>query len=194
MSFGGEIMHEANNKQNNKQTRMSIERVKEMIRTVPDFPKPGISFKDITPILQDPSAFKFVIKQMAVPFKNKEVDIIASAESRGFILGAALAYELGAGFVPLRKPGKLPYRTLREEYKLEYGTDAFEMHVDGIRKGDNVLIVDDVLATGGTMKAAVNLVRKLSGNIAGIALLIELDELNGRKKLKGIPVYSLLKI
>lgn len=174
--------------------RMSISKIKRMIRTIPDFPKPGISFKDVTPILKDPEAFRFVVRRMAKGFKDRKIDVVASAESRGFIFGAALAYELGAGFVPLRKPGKLPFRTLREEYLLEYGKDAFEIHVDGIRRGDNVLIVDDVLATGGTMKAAVNLVHRLKGKVAGIALLIELAGLNGRSKIEDYDVRSLIKL
>jgi adenine phosphoribosyltransferase len=172
----------------------SIADLEKMLRTIPDFPKPGISFKDMTPILQNPEAFRYVIKSIAQEFRNKKIDIVASAESRGFILGAALAYELGAGFVPFRKPGKLPYKTLREEYMLEYGTDAFEIHVDGVKKGDNVLIVDDVLATGGTMKAAVNLVKRLHGNIVGIALLIELTGLNGKSKIADENVFSLIKL
>ncbi|MEM2974334.1 MAG: adenine phosphoribosyltransferase, partial [Candidatus Micrarchaeia archaeon] len=152
---------------------MRLKELKLMIREIPNFPKPGINFKDITPILQNPEAFRYVINKMANKFKGKNINVVASAESRGFIFGAALAYKLKVGFVPLRKPGKLPYKTLKEEYKLEYGTDAFEIHVDGIKKGDNVLIVDDVLATGGTMKAAVNLIEKLEGKVAGITLLSE---------------------
>ena len=172
---------------------MKISEVKSLIREIPDFPKPGINFKDITPLLKNPDAFRFVVNKLARKFKDRKINIIASAESRGFILGAALAYKLKAGFVPLRKPNKLPFKTLRQEYKLEYGTDAFEIHVDGIKNGDNVLIVDDVLATGGTMRAAVDLVEKLGGNVVGIALLSELEFLNGREKLNGYDVYSLIK-
>ena len=172
---------------------MKLSELKSMVREIPDFPKPGINFKDITPILKDAGAFKYVINRMAKKFKGKGVTVVASAESRGFIFGAALAYKLKAGFVPLRKPGKLPYKTLKEEYKLEYGTDAFEIHVDGIHGKDKVLIVDDVLATGGTMRAAVNLVEKLEGKVAGIALLSELEFLKGREKLNGYEVYSLIR-
>ena len=172
---------------------MKLKELKSMVREIPDFPKPGINFKDITPILQNSAAFRYIIRKMASKFKDKNITMVASAESRGFIFGAALAYKLGAGFVPLRKPGKLPYKTLKEEYKLEYGTDAFEIHVDGIKKGDNVLIVDDVLATGGTMRAAVNLIEKLEGKVAGIALLSELGFLKGREKLDGYDIYSLIR-
>lgn len=172
---------------------MKLKELKSMVREIPDFPKPGINFKDITPILQNPEAFKYIINKLARKFKGKDITIVASAESRGFIFGAALAYKLKAGFVPFRKPGKLPYKTLREEYKLEYGTDAFEIHVDGIKKGDNVLIVDDILATGGTMRAAVNLVEKLEGKVAGIGLLSELEFLKGREKLNGYDIYSLIR-
>jgi adenine phosphoribosyltransferase len=178
---------------------MKLSEVKSMVREIPDWPKQGVLFKDITPILKNPEAFKLVIDKLSRKFRKLKINKVASAESRGFILGATLAYKLKAGFVPLRKPGKLPYNTIREEYSLEYGKDAFEVHVDGIEKGDNVLIVDDVLATGGTMNAAVNLVKKLGGNVVGIALLIELENLNGRKKLineSGIgneQIYALLK-
>jgi adenine phosphoribosyltransferase len=172
---------------------VKLKELKAMVREISDFPKPGVNFKDITPILQNPEAFKYIINKLARKFKGRNVTIVASAESRGFIFGAALAYKLKAGFVPFRKPGKLPYKTLREEYKLEYGTDAFEIHVDGIKKGDNVLIVDDILATGGTMRAAVNLVEKLGGKVAGIGLLSELEFLKGREKLNGYDIYSLIK-
>jgi adenine phosphoribosyltransferase len=177
---------------------MKLTEVKKMIREIPDWPKQGVLFKEITPILKDPKAFKTVIDKLARRFKKVQIDKVVSAESRGFILGATLAYKLKAGFVPLRKAGKLPYDTVKEEYSLEYGKDTFEIHVDGIEKGNNVLIVDDVLATGGTMNAAINLVRKLGGNVIGIALLIELESLEGRKKIisngiKDEQIYSLLK-
>ncbi|MEM2175043.1 MAG: adenine phosphoribosyltransferase [Candidatus Micrarchaeia archaeon] len=171
--------------------------LKKMVREIPNWPKPNVMFKDITPILKDKEAFNFAINKLSRKFRKMKIDKVASAESRGFILGSALAYKLKAGFVPLRKPGKLPWNTIKEEYDLEYGKDAFEVHVDGIEKGDKVLIVDDVLATGGTMKAAINLVKKLGGEICGIALLIELKELNGRKKLledvRDDMIYSLMK-
>lgn len=173
---------------------MQVADIENMIRTIPDFPKPGIQFKDITPILQNKEAFNFVIEEMASQFRDKNVDVVASAESRGFIFGAALSYKLSAGFVPFRKPGKLPYHTLKEEFDLEYGKDAFEIHKDAIKPGENVLIVDDVLATGGTMRAAVNLVKKLEGNLTGVALLIELPALEGRKKIPECEIYSMLKL
>lgn len=173
---------------------MDTKDLEEMIREVPDFPKPGIKFKDITPLLKSPEAFEFIVKKMAEQFKDKGINLIASAESRGFILGAALANEMKTGFVPLRKPGKLPYKTIKEEFELEYGKDAFEIHIDSIKEGDNVLIVDDVLATGGTMKAATSLVHRLKGNVSGIAILIELVGLDGRKKIKDCEVYSLMKV
>jgi len=171
---------------------MRISEVKSLIREIPDFPKPGINFKDITPLLRNKEAFRFAIKRIAKRFNDKDIAVVASAESRGFILGSALAYTMGTGFVPLRKPGKLPFKTLKEDFDLEYGKDAFEIHVDGISRGDNVLLADDVLATGGTAKAAANLIEKLGGKVSGIALLIELDFLKGREKLNGYDVYSLI--
>ncbi|MBW2970665.1 adenine phosphoribosyltransferase [Candidatus Woesearchaeota archaeon] len=166
--------------------------LKSKIRTIPHFPKQGVMFKDITPLLQDPEAFCHVIKRLAKEYKDKNVDIVASAESRGFIFGAALANEMKLSFVPLRKPGKLPYKTIRQEYVTEYSTDGFEIHVDAIKKGDCVLIIDDLLATGGTSKAMVNLVERLGGKVVGIAFLIELGFLKGREMLKGYDVFSLV--
>jgi len=166
--------------------------LEDKIRTIPDFPKKGIMFKDITPLLQDPKAFHLVIEKIIDHFKSKKITAIVCAESRGFIFGAVLAYQLNAAFVPLRKPGKLPYKTYRQEFQTEYSTDSFEIHVDGIKKGDNVLIVDDLLATGGTAKAAVDIVEKLGGKIAGIAFVIELSFLKGRDKLKGHDVFTLI--
>ena len=166
--------------------------LKSKIRTIPDFPKKGIMFKDITPLLRDAAAFKQAVNQIKEYFKNKKIDVIASAESRGFIIGAALAYELNAGFVPLRKPGKLPHKTLRQEFITEYSTDAFEIHADAVLKGENVLLVDDLLATGGTARAAIDLIEKLGGNVVGIAFLIELSFLNGREKLEGYDILSLI--
>jgi adenine phosphoribosyltransferase len=154
------------------------------IRTIPDFPKKGIMFKDITPLLQDHRSFQY---------RNKPINTVVSAESRGFIFGSVLAHELGASFVPLRKPGKLPYKTHRQEFDTEYSKDAFEIHIDSIKQGDNVLIVDDLLATGGTAKAAVDLVQKMGGSVIGLAFLIELSFLGGRKLLKGHDVYRLLE-
>ena len=162
------------------------------IRTVPDFPKKGIMFKDITTLLQDADAFRSSVKQMMSHFEGMHIDKVVSAESRGFILGSAIAYELGAGFVPLRKPGKLPWKKLREEFDTEYSKDAFEIHEDAIKKGEAVLIVDDLLATGGTLNAATKLVEKLGGNVVGITILIELNFLKGRERLKGYDVFSVV--
>ena len=169
------------------------ERLKEMIRTIPDFPKPGIHFKDITPLLKDQEAFRECVKLIASRYSDEKVDVVAAAEARGFILGAPIAMELGAGFVPLRKPGKLPYKTLRQEYKLEYGTDAFEIHMDAIRPGERVLIIDDVLATGGTAEAVANLIKRMKGEVVGFAFLIEIEGLHGRDRLKDYNVYSLIR-
>lgn len=166
--------------------------IRDRIRDVPDFPKEGILFKDITPILQDPEYFRYSIKKLAEYCEGKKIDVITGAESRGFIFGAVLAHELGVSFVPLRKPGKLPYKTLKQEFETEYSTDAFEIHQDAIKKEDNVLIVDDLLATGGTSKAAVDLVNKLGGSVVGMTFIIELGFLNGREKIKGQDVFSLV--
>ena len=166
--------------------------IKSKIRTIPHFPKKGVMFKDITPLLQDPESFRYVIKQFLDHYVNKDVDIIASAESRGFIFGSVLAHEMNASFVPLRKPGKLPHKTIKQEFETEYSKDGFEIHQDAIEKGNRVLIVDDLLATGGTCKAAVALVEKLGGSVVGLAFLIELGFLNGRKKLVGYDILSLI--
>ncbi len=163
-----------------------------LIRDIPDFPKKGIIFKDITPLLGDAAAFSQMTKELAALYRNAGIDKIASIESRGFIIGAAMAAELGCGFVPVRKKGKLPYKTAQQEYQLEYGTDMLEIHTDAVKKGDNVLIVDDVLATGGTAEAVCELVNKLGGNIAGLCFLIELKFLNGKEKLKKYKVDSLI--
>ncbi|MEM5871436.1 MAG: adenine phosphoribosyltransferase [Candidatus Aenigmatarchaeota archaeon] len=167
--------------------------LKEKIRTIPDFPKPGVMFKDITTLLKDPKAFRFAVQEMVKHFKGKKIDKVVSAESRGFIFGSAIAYELGAGFVPLRKPGKLPWKKIREEFDTEYSKDAFEIHEDAIEKGENVLLVDDLLATGGTMEAAAKLIERLGGNIVGIAILIELAFLKGRQKLNKYDLMSVIK-
>jgi adenine phosphoribosyltransferase len=165
--------------------------LKDKIRTIPDFPKKGIMFKDITPILQDPKAFNYVIDRFMDHYKGKPINAVACAESRGFIFGAMLAYKLSIPFIPLRKPGKLPYKTLRQDFTTEYSTDAFEVHIDAINKGDNVLIIDDLLATGGTAKASIDLIEKLGGVVSGIAFVIELSFLKGRGKLEGYDVFSL---
>lgn len=162
------------------------------IRTVSDFPKPGIMFKDITTMLKDPAAFRECIDRFEQMYRGKGVQKVVAIESRGFIIGAALADRLGAGFVPVRKPGKLPAAVLREEYALEYGTDAIEIHTDAVLKGEKVLLHDDVLATGGTMKAASSLVERLGGEIVGLSFIIELAFLSPRTKLPGYDIRSLI--
>jgi len=166
--------------------------LKEHVRTVMDFPKKGINFFDITTILKDGPAFSYSIDAFYDKYKNLKIDKVVAAESRGFIMGAPLAYKLNAGFVPVRKPGKLPAETLRESYSLEYGTNSIEIHKDAIEKGEKILIHDDLLATGGTVKALLNLVNQLGGEVVGISFLIELSFLNGRKLLEGYDVFSLL--
>jgi adenine phosphoribosyltransferase len=163
------------------------------IRDVPDFPKPGILFKDITPLLQNAGIFASTIQEMAIPYRNFKVDAIVGIESRGFIFGSALARELQVGFVPIRKPGKLPFHTIYSEYDLEYGTDKIEIHTDAIKPGQRVVVVDDLLATGGTMAAACDLVNRLHGQIVGISFLIELKFLEGRKKINGYDVHALIQ-
>jgi adenine phosphoribosyltransferase len=167
--------------------------LKQHIRHVPDFPKTGILFYDITTLLRDPMGFKAAIDLLATPYSTRDIDVIVGIESRGFILGAAVAERIGAGFVPIRKPGKLPSKALKESYDLEYGKDALEIHADAIESGQRVLIVDDVLATGGTAAAATQLVRKLGADLQGLAFLIELIALNGRSKLAGEQAYSVLQ-
>jgi len=170
---------------------MDLEKI---IRDVPDFPKPGIVFKDITTLLQDGDAFRLALNRMMKKYldANARIDKVMGIEARGFILGAVLAYKLGCGFVPARKPGKLPYRSVREEYTLEYGSNSLEVHEDGIRPGEKVLVVDDLLATGGTALAAARLVEKLGGEVAGIEFLVELSFLHGRDKLSPYKVSSLI--
>lgn len=163
------------------------------IRNVPDFPKKGILFKDITTLLKDGTAFKTAVDQIRSHFAGRDVDVVVCMESRGFIIGAPLAYSLGAGFVPVRKPGKLPAACIKEEYALEYGTSALEIHEDAIQPGQRVLIVDDLLATGGTVRATIDLVERLGGKPIGIAFLIELTSLNGRSRLEGYEVFSLIR-
>lgn len=168
-------------------------RIKAIIRDVPDFPKRGIVFKDITPLLADNAAFTEAIKCMAAEYKNRGITKVLGIEARGFILAAPIAMELGAGIVPVRKKGKLPYKTVSETYALEYGEDTLQIHEDAVGKGEKVLIVDDVLATGGTAKAVVSLVEKLGGKVEAVAMLIELGFLNGREKLAGREVNALIK-
>jgi adenine phosphoribosyltransferase len=163
------------------------------IRDIPDFPKPGIVFKDITPLLADGPAFKATVDALVEPFRGK-CDVVLGVESRGFIVGAAAAYALGAGLAVVRKPGKLPYRTHRATYELEYGTDTLEIHHDGLGKHKRVLLIDDLLATGGTAGAAIQLVKQCGGEVVGAAFLIELGFLPGRKKLDGYQVHTLLTV
>jgi adenine phosphoribosyltransferase len=160
-----------------------VTQLKKLIRDIPDFPKPGILFRDITPLLANPSGLALSVELLANPFRGKNIDLVVGAESRGFIFGTAVACCLSAGFVLVRKPGKLPHKRVSMTYELEYGTDTLEMHADAIVAGQRVLIVDDLLATGGTMQACSDLVNKLGGKIVGIAVLIELSGLNGRAKL-----------
>jgi len=166
--------------------------LEKLIRDVPDFPQKGIIFKDITTLLQDGNAFRQAMNQMLKRYLDAAIDKVVAIEARGFIFGGVLAYRLGCGFVPARKPGKLPAQTIREEYTLEYGSNALEIHQDSINKGDKVLIVDDLLATGGTALATAKLVEKLGGEVVAIEFLIELGFLNGREKLLKYPVHSLL--
>jgi adenine phosphoribosyltransferase len=170
-----------------------MDMLKSRIRSVPDFPKSGILFYDITTLLRDPDGFKAALDSLVLPYQDQGISLVVGIESRGFILGAAVADRLGAGFCPIRKPGKLPSRTIRESFDLEYGTDAIEIHEDAIETGQRVLIVDDVLATGGTAAASSRLVRRLGGELHGLAFLIELLALQGRSKLEGEKVFSVLQ-
>ena len=164
-----------------------------LIRDIPDFPKKGILFKDITPLLRDARGLADAVEALASHHRDDRVGAIAAVESRGFIFGGALALRLGAGFIPIRRPGKLPHDTLSESYALEYGTDTIEVHRDAIATGDRILIVDDLLATGGTASAATSLVRKLGGEVVGASFLVELTFLGGRARLSGVPVFSLIR-
>jgi adenine phosphoribosyltransferase len=168
----------------------TTEELKAMIRDVPGFPQPGIIFRDITPVLADKDTFREIVELMSRHWTDKKVDRVAAIEARGFIPGAAIALRLGAGFIPIRKAGKLPWHVLSHSYQLEYGTDQLDIHEDAIAAGERVLIVDDVLATGGTAAAAVELLRKLDSNVVGVQVLIELSALAGRERLKGIDVVS----
>lgn len=163
------------------------------VRDIPDFPKAGVTFKDITPLLADPAAFSTAVDAIVVGFGRGTIDKVVGIEARGFIIAAPVAYHFGAGFVPLRKKGKLPYRTLVEHYELEYGTESLEVHVDAFQPGDRVLIVDDVLATGGTAKAACNLIEKGGATVAGLGFILELEFLNGSSRIEGYDFISLLQ-
>ena len=166
--------------------------LKSKIRNVPDFPKPGIGFKDITTLVGDGEALRESIRRMKALFEGEEIDAVLGIESRGFIFASILAYEWGIGMVPVRKPGKLPYKTISEEYELEYGTDSLEMHVDALKPGQNVLIVDDLLATGGTVAATAKLAERLGARVVGCCFLVELDFLNAREKLPNYRIESLV--
>lgn len=170
-----------------------IESIKSKIREIPDWPKPGINFKDITPLLEDKKSFKKMIDLLAAPYRDKKIDKIVGIDARGFILAAALAYKLKTGLAIIRKKGKLPAKTISQEYALEYGSNTIEIHEDSILPNEKVLLVDDVLATGGTMKAAVAMVKKLKGKIIGVDFLIELSYLKGRECLRGYKINSLVK-
>lgn len=167
--------------------------LKDYIADIPDFPTPGILFRDVTPLLKDPDAYKECINQLAGFVKDEKIDYILGPEARGFLFGCPVATKIGAGFVPVRKPGKLPRKTVSRKYDLEYGSNEIHVHADAIEKGKKVYIVDDLLATGGTLKAAVDIVEEMGGIVAGIAVVVELEGLKGRELLKDYPVYSLVK-
>lgn len=168
--------------------------LEQAIRDIPDFPKPGIVFKDITPVLRDPRLFREAVDLIAGPWMGKDIEAVAAIDARGFILGGAVAYNLNVGFIPLRKKGKLPWDIIAAEYALEYGTDAIEMHADAVEEGQNILIVDDLLATGGTAGAAARLIEDCGGRVAGLEFLIELCFLNGRKALENYHVRSIIEV
>jgi adenine phosphoribosyltransferase len=167
--------------------------LKAYIRDIPDFPKPGILFRDITPLLADRQALAAAVYQLAGPYHNQAIDAVVAVEARGFIFGAAVARELNAGFIPVRKKGKLPWQTTAVTYGLEYGTDTVEMHIDALKPGARVLMIDDLLATGGTMAASCQLAEKLGAEIVGLTFLVELTGLGGREKLKNYPIHNVMK-
>lgn len=171
---------------------MILNLLKKKIRSIPDWPQKGIIFRDITPVLEDKKLFRFLIEELARPYKNKKIDKIVGIDARGFILASALAYKLKTGLAIIRKKGKLPCKTVKKKYTLEYAAQTLEMHKDTIKPGEKVLLVDDLLATGGTMKATLDIVKKLGGKIIGILFFIELKDLKGRKKLKGHKIKSLI--
>lgn len=163
------------------------------IRNIPDFPKEGILFKDITPLLKDKEAFHNSIDEIVKKYEDIDIDYVVGIEARGFLIGTPIAYALNKGFIPIRKPGKLPYDKLTTSYNLEYGSNELEIHSDAINKGDNILLIDDLLATGGTTKASIDLIEKLGGNIVSIAFLLELTDLNGREKIKNYDIFTLMQ-
>ena len=170
-----------------------MDRLKSKIRDIPNFPKPGIIFKDITPALREPETLKLAVEGLAAPFRHQSIDAVAGMEARGFILGSLVAYTLGVGFIPLRKPGKLPYESTSIHYDLEYGSAALEIHTDALGHHDRILIVDDLLATGGTAKASCELIERLGGEVVACAFMVELGFLNGRSKLTGWNIHSLIE-
>ena len=175
------------------ETAVKARDLKKFIRDVPDFPKKGIIFKDITTLLNNPAAFKKAMDLLIKRLRNEKIDYVVAVESRGFIFGSVLAYKLGAGFVPVRKKGKLPYKTKSVTYALEYGTDTLEVHEDAILANSRVLIADDLLATGGTIKAVIDLMQHIKAQIVGVVFLVELRFLKGKKKLGDVPIYSIIK-
>ncbi|MBL1319778.1 MAG: adenine phosphoribosyltransferase [Methylophaga sp.] len=168
-------------------------KLKTKIRDIADFPQQGILFKDITPLVKDPASLRLAIAELIKPFKNSDITAVAGMEARGFIFGSLVAWELGVGFIPLRKPGKLPYDVQRVDYDLEYGTASLEAHIDAIERGDRILVIDDVLATGGTAKASCELIEQLNGEIVACAFVIELTDLKGREKITNYPIHSLIQ-
>jgi adenine phosphoribosyltransferase len=174
--------------------KIKLTKLRDLITDVPDFPKPGIVFKDITPLLADPAGLSLAVEYLTQPFRSSKVDLVVGAESRGFVFGTAVARNLSAGFVPIRKPGKLPRETRSEEYALEYGSDQVEIHADAVRPGHRVLLVDDLLATGGTAAACCRLVESLGGEVVACAFLVELAFLQGRQLLTKYPIHSVLKV
>ena len=167
--------------------------LKALIRSIPDFPIPGILFRDVTPLLKDKAAFRAAVDLMSASYANAKVDYVVAIEARGYIFGAPIAYKLGAGFIPVRKPGKLPYEKINVDYELEYGTNTLEMHADALANGERVLVVDDLLATGGTAAATAQLLQKFGAHVVGFAFLVELKELGGRAKLPGVDVRSFVE-